>query len=410
MEEPARPGTAEQVSSRTWGICVLLCLATAIIYLDRQVLALTAEKIIAEFGLTKEGFGRVIAAFRTSYGVFQLLGGFLVDAQGPMVVFPAATGLWALSGLLTGLATTVAMLTGCRFLLGIGEAFNWPCALKVTQELVPPKDRPLANGIFNAGAPIGALLAPIIVTTITIYTSWRAAFVTTGVIGSIWVIVWVAYTRRESSRLKGKPFPFGQMFRTLFQVLSMRGFWMLAVSAIIINGVNYYLSDWIPLYLKTARGFSFAEGNLLTIVIYGGTSAGNLICGFTVRRLVASGVSVANAKKSALFASCLLMLFAVAAGLASSRWLAVGCLALTAVGVAGFLVIYLTLAQDLDPAHVGVTSGLLGGLGNLAYGFLSPYIGLLADLHKNYITLAFIGVLPWLAFFAIFFGSSFESV
>jgi hypothetical protein len=102
------------------------------------------------------------------------------------------------------------------------------------------------------------------------------------------------------------------------------------------------------------------------------------------------------------------MLSAVAAGLTPTRFLAVGFLALTGVGVAGFLVIYLTLVQDLDPAHVGVTSGMLGGLGNLAYGFLSPYIGLLADLHKNFLTLALIGVLPWLAFFALFVGSSFE--
>jgi sugar phosphate permease len=183
---------------------------------------------------------------------------------------------------------------------------------------------------------------------------------------------------------------------------------MLAVSAVIINGVNYYLADWIPLYLKTTRGFSFAIGNLLTIVIYVGTSAGNLLSGFLVRRLVAGGVSIVNAKKWTLFLSCLLMLSAVAAGLTPSRFLAVGFLALTGVGVAGFLVIYLTLVQDLDPAHVGVTSGLLGGLGNLAYGFLSPYIGLLADLHQSFLTLTLVGVLPWLAFIAVFLGSTSE--
>ena len=408
MDTRPHADTQGQVSARTWGICILLFLATAIIYLDRQVMALTAEKIIADFGLTKESFGRVIAAFRTSYGIFQILGGFLVDAHGPMIVFPAASGLWALSGLLTGLAATVGMLTGCRFLLGIGEAFNWPCALKVTQELLPPKDRPLANGIFNSGAPVGALLAPIIVTTITVFFSWRAAFVTTGVIGAVWVVVWIGYTRGESSRLKGSPFPLAEMFHTMVRILSMRGFWMLAVSAIIINSVNYYLADWIPLYLKTIRGFSFAIGNLLTIVIYAGTAVGNLLSGFWVRRLVAGGLSIENAKKWTLSLSCLLMLSAVAAGLTPTRFLAVGFLALTVVGVAGFLVIYLTLVQDLDPAHVGVTSGMLGGLGNLAYGFLSPYIGLLADLHKNFLTLALIGVLPWLAFFALFVGSSFE--
>jgi MFS transporter, ACS family, hexuronate transporter len=408
MSTPPPTDPQGQVSSRTWGICILLFLATAIIYLDRQVMALTAEKIIADFGITKQGFGTVIAAFRTSYGLAQILGGFLVDAHGPMIVFPAASGLWALSGLLTGLATTIGVLTGCRFLLGIGEAFNWPCALKITNEMLPPKERPLANGIFNSGAPVGALLAPVIVTTITIFFSWRAAFVTTGVIGALWVIVWIGYTRGESTGLRGSHFPFAEMLRTAVQILGMRGFWMLAVSAVIINGVSYYLSDWIPLYLKTTRGFSFAIGNLLTIVIYVGTSAGNLLSGFLVRRLVAGGMSIVNAKKWTLFLSCLLMLSAVAAGLTPSRFLAVGFLALTGVGVAGFLVIYLTLVQDLDPAHVGVTSGLLGGLGNLAYGFLSPYIGLLADLHKSFLTLTLIGVLPWLAFIAIFLGSTSE--
>lgn len=410
MATPPQAETREQVSARTWWTCILLFLATAIIYLDRQVMALTAEKIIAEFGLTKEGFGTVIAAFRYSYGIFQIFGGFLVDAYGPMVIFPAASGLWAVSGLLTGLAVTVGMLTGFRFLLGIGEAFNWPCALKVTNELLPPKDRPLANGIFNAGAPVGALLAPIVVTVITVYFSWRAAFVATGAIGSAWVIVWVWYTRGERSRLKGSDFPLGKMFRTMVRILSRKGFWMLAVSAIIINSVSYYLSDWIPLYLKTTRGFSFAVGNILTIVIYAGTSVGNICSGLLVRRLVASGMDVVKAKKWTLFLSCLFMLSAVAAGLIPSRSLAVGFLALTGVGVAGFLVIYLTLVQDLDPAHVGVAAGLLGGLGNLAYGFLSPYIGLLADLHETYLTLTLIGVLPWLAFWAIFFGMRTEKL
>ncbi len=185
---------------------------------------------------------------------------------------------------------------------------------------------------------------------------------------------------------------------------------MLAVSAVIINSVSYYLSDWVPLYLKTTRGFSFSAGNILTIAIYAGTSIGNICSGLLVRKLVASGMSVVKSKKWTLFLSCLLMLSATAAGLTPSRFLAVAFLALTGVGVAGFLVIYLTLVQDLEPAYVGVTSGLLGGLGNLVYGFLSPYIGLLADLHENFLTLTLIGVLPWLGFLAIFWGMREEKI
>jgi ACS family hexuronate transporter-like MFS transporter len=127
-------------------------LATATIYLDRQVLALTADKIIGDFHLTKEGFGRIIATFRYSYGLAQIFGGFLVDAKGPGIVFPVASGLWALSGLLTGFAGTVRFLTVCRAGLGVGEAFNWPCALKITNDLVPPPEIALWQTAFSIAA------------------------------------------------------------------------------------------------------------------------------------------------------------------------------------------------------------------------------------------------------------------
>jgi ACS family hexuronate transporter-like MFS transporter len=371
-------------------------------YLDRQVLALTADKIMSDFGLTKEGLGGVIAAFRYAYGIFQLIGGFLVDSYGPRIVYPAAGGLWSMAGMLTGLASTVTLLYGFRFMLGVGEAFNWPCALKVTQTLLPSKDRALANGIFNSGAAVGALAAPVIVTPVAIYYSWRAAFVVTGALGGLWVVGWLWYTQKQAKELKGVPLKLGAALRVMLRLLGMRSFWLLAVSAIIINSVSYYLADWIPLYLKTSRGFSFAAGNLLSIVVYAGSSGGNILVGLFVRKLVNSGLTVSAAKKWSLFASCVLICTAILAGSTPYRYVAVGCLALTGVGVAGFLVIYLTLLQDLDPAYVGVSSGLLGGIGNLAYGYFSPLIGRLADLHETHLTFTLIGLLPWLAFMAIF--------
>ena len=367
-------------------------------------MALTAEKIIAEFGLNQREWGKVLATFRYSYGIVQLVGGFLVDAYGPAIVFPAASGLWALGGLLTGLATGVAMLAGCRFLLGIGEAFNWPSALKVTNALLSPEERPLANGIFNSGAAVGALVAPILVTLITVYLSWRAAFVATGALGGLWVIVWLLYTRGAAAQLKGNSVALHDVLPAVLHILRLPAFWMLAVSAIIVNSVNYYLADWIPLYLKTTRGFSFAAGNILSIIVYAGISSGNILVGLFVHHVVAKGLSVSAAKRWALLISCVLMASAAGAGFTPSRFLAVFLLALTGMGTGGFLVIYLTLAQDLAPRHVGISVGLLGGLGNLVYGFLSPYVGLLADLHRSALTLALIGTLPWLALFAIFWA------
>jgi ACS family hexuronate transporter-like MFS transporter len=406
--EEKEPANKTSISARTWGICFLLFVATSIVYLDRQVLALTASKIISEFGLTNEQFGQIVGAFRYSYGLVQIFGGFLVDGYGPRIVFPVAGGAWSLVGLLTGFATTVGMLTGLRFLLGASEAFNWPCSLKATNSLLSPKDRPLANGIFNSGGAMGALVAPLIVTWITLRWSWRAAFVITGAVGGLWVFAWLWMTQKTGDSLKGKTAKLSEIIRVVGRLMAMREFWILAVSALVVNGVNYYLSDWIPLYLETTRGFSFARGNFLSIVIYGGTFSGNLLVGLFVRLLIARGCSTMAAKRWALFAACLLMVAAIPAGLTVYRYAAVIFLALTGIGVGAFLVIYLTLVQDLDPAYVGVSSGLLGGLSNIAYGAVSRYIGLLADHHDTTLILLLIGILPWFAFGAIFLGPRFQ--
>src|SRR6185437_12192898 len=398
----------QRISARTWGTCFLLFLATSIVYLDRQVLALTAVKIIDDFGLTNEQFGQIVAAFRYSYGLMQIFGGFLVDSYGPRLIFPLASGVWSRAGLLTGLAMTASMFTGLRFLLGAGEAFNWPCSLKVTNSLFSPKDRPLANGIFNSGAAMGALIAPLIVTWITLSWSWRAAFVVTGAIGGLWIIAWLWVTKESAGSLRGRLVTIKNAVQVIGRLMAMRDFWILMVSALIINGVSYYLSDWIPLYLETARGFTFARGNVLSIVVFGGTFSGNLLVGPFVRVLVSRGSSTVAAKRWALFAACLLMLSAIPAALTPNRYAAVLCLALTGIGVGAFLVIYLTLVQDLDPTYVGVSSGLLGGMSNIAYGAASPYIGLLADRNDTILILLLVGILPWFAFASIFFGKRFQ--
>jgi MFS transporter, ACS family, hexuronate transporter len=392
---PAAPGA--------WWICGLLLAGTVLNYLDRQVLSLTAEKIIADFGIDKEGFGHILSAFRYSYAVTQIAGGWLVDSVGARAIYPAAVGLWSLAGIATAFATSLGGLRACRFVLGIGEAFNWPCALKVTERLLPEKDRPLANGIFNSGTALGAMLAPLVVTILTVRYGWRSAFIATGVLGFVWVVVWLAYTRPFAPKLKSSTLRTGDAPGVMLRILRKRSFWALAVSAVIVNSVSYVLADWIPLYLKTERGFSFAVGNALSVMVYAGLDAGNLISGFYVRRMVARGWTVARARNRALFVSCVLMSAAALTGLAP-RFAALVCLVLTAIGVAGFLVIYLSLVQNVDPRHVGACSGLLGGLGNLSYGIVSPYIGRLADLNQTGITLLLAGVLPWLALASIRLG------
>lgn len=385
-----------------WWICILLLLATVLNYLDRQVLSLTADKLIAEFHLNQQGFGHVIAAFRYPYALVQMFGGWIVDVYGARLVFPAAVGVWSAAGALTAFAPTLGAISMCRVLLGAGEAFNWPCALKTTERLLEPADRPLANGIFNSGTAIGATLAPIVVTILVFQWGWRAPFLVTGVLGGVWVVLWLSSTRHVGRELKGRSISFREIPRIFCQIARKRVFWLLATSAVVVNGVSYFLADWIPLYLKTERGFSFGMGNMLSVLVYLGLDAGNLMTGILVRIALRRGVDSGRVRVLALLMSCLLMTCAVPAGYANSRYVALVCIVLTAIGVAGFLVIYLTLVQDVDPMHVGMTAGMLGGLGNLVYGFLSPYIGHLADLHQTNITFLLVGLLPWIAWLSIF--------
>jgi ACS family hexuronate transporter-like MFS transporter len=395
-------GSASQGSSRAaWWVALVLFLSTVLNYVDRQVLSLNAEHVMGEFDLTREQLGWILAAFRYSYAGFQLAGGWLVDLAGAWIVYPVAVGLWSLAGMMTAWAASPRQLAAWRFLLGAGEAFNWPCALQATRRLLEPRDRALANGIFNSGSAFGALIAPVLVTFLTLRYGWRAAFVVTGALGLGWIVLWARVARGSRDRLRGDAggrFPLGVIFAG---ILGRRTFWLLSVSAVIVNSVSYLLADWIPLYLKTERRFGFAEGNALSMLIFAGLDAGNLAAGFLTRHLARGGMPLARARRTALFLACCLMTAAAGAGYVRASALAVALLLLTAIGVAGFLVIYLTLVQEVDPDHVGAAAGLLGGIGNLSYGLASPRIGRLADLGRSRSVFLLAGLLPWLAFLAI---------
>lgn len=387
----------------SWWICLLLLFATILNYLDRQVLSLTADRIIAEYGLTREQFGELLAWFRYSYAAVQIGGGWLVDWLGPRLLYPAAVGLWSAAGVLTAFTGTVGGLSACRFLLGVGEAFNWPCALKVTRRLLPPEDRPLANGIFNSGTAVGAMLAPVVVTVLTLRFGWRSSFLFTGLLGVIWIAVWQFYTRSRRADLDGDRTPSSKMGKVLLRVVRDKRFWLLTVSAVVVNSVSYFLADWIPLYLKAERGYSFTAGNLLSMLVFVGFDAGNLAAGTLVRAMTHRGIGIAKARRRALLASCVCMSCALGVG-AAAQFITLASIILTAVGVAGFLVIYLTLVQELVPEHVGLCAGLLGGIGNLAYGLIAPAIGRFSDMQQTTTAFVLIATLPWLAFAAIAAG------
>ena len=165
--------------------------STVLNYMDRQTISLIREPISREFHLDEAGFGWVMSAFLLTYALFQLPAGYLVDRWDVRRTYAGAVAWWSLAGMAAAFSPTLGVLILFRALLGVGESFNWPCALRVTGLVLPPSDRSLGNGIFNSGAAVGAVVTPLIVTPMTIRYGWRTTFLVVGLLGFIWVAIWL---------------------------------------------------------------------------------------------------------------------------------------------------------------------------------------------------------------------------
>lgn len=201
-DEASAPAAAPGVGGWAWGICWLMFASTVLNYMDRQTITLLREPIRAEFHLDDEGFGWVMSAFLLTYAFCQLPAGYLVDRWGVRRTYAGAVTWWSLAGVTTAYSPTLGSLMLLRALLGVGESFNWPCALRATGLILPPSERSLGNGIFNSGAAVGAVITPLIVTPLTLRFGWRMTFVVVGSLGFLWVVVWLlALTGERGSRL-----------------------------------------------------------------------------------------------------------------------------------------------------------------------------------------------------------------
>ena len=161
-------------------------------YMDRQTIALVRPQIRDAFAIkTDEAFGWIIAVFGMIYALLQVPAGYVVDRWNLRCSYAAAVVWWSFAAMATALAPSLGFFVVCRALLGVGESFNWPCALRVTARVLPPAERSLGNGIFNSGAAVGAVVTPFVVTKLTLAYGWRTAFLVPGVVGLVWVAAWL---------------------------------------------------------------------------------------------------------------------------------------------------------------------------------------------------------------------------
>ena len=266
MEE----GEELQALRGRWTICAMLFVATSINYMDRQVLSILKPALSGSvihlqpllpgwptvetsIHLTDVQYGNILAAFQIAYALGVVFAGRLVDRLGCRKGYPIVTGLWSLAAMGHALVNSVLGFGIARFLLGLGESGNFPAAVKATAEWFPPKERALATGIFNSGASVGAILAPLTVPWVALHFGWRAAFLITGLFSAIWIVWWsIRYRTPERAAAMCEVVTAKPSTLAWWKLLRYRQAWGFMLGKFLTDPVWWFFLFWLPQYFQFA--------------------------------------------------------------------------------------------------------------------------------------------------------------
>jgi ACS family hexuronate transporter-like MFS transporter len=349
-------------------------LATVINYLDRQTLSVVAPALREEFGMSNEAYGYVISAFMLAYTVSNGISGPLLDRLGTRLGYALCMAVWSTAGVLTAFATGAWSLAGFRFLLGTGEAGNWPAAVKVVAEWFPSRERALASGIFNSGAAIGAILAPPLVAWLVLRYGWQSAFVVVGLSGYVWLVAWWLVYRTPAEVRKevaARPAPPWRLFRTRFVSV-------LTLSKVFVDPVWYFYIFWFPQYLKSVHGFDLAKIGMTAWIPFVTADLGNLVGGWLTGYLIRRGLPTSHARKAVVALFALFMTAAIPAILTTNVWTSVALISVATFGYTGYNTNALAFPADVFPknmvASVWGLASMGAGFGGMLFGWLSGWM------------------------------------
>ncbi len=405
-----------------WTVCALLFFATTVNYLDRQVLSLLAPALSKEFGWSNSDYANITAVFQFVYAISMLFAGRFIDAIGTKRAFLMAVAVWSLGAVMhafsvpiggflavlgIGLPVSVAGFMLSRAVLAIGEAGNFPAAIKATAEYFPKKERSLATGIFNSGANVGAILAPLTVPWIAVTWGWEMAFIVIGTIGFVWMMLWQIYydapdrqkrlRRAELLYIGSDPQPTTVdegMRVPWFRLLGYRQTWAFAVGKFLTDGVWWFYLFWLPKYLASQYGMATADLALPLTVLYSMTMIGSIGGGWFPAYFMKRGYAPYDGRMRAML---VIAFFPLAVLLAQplgsiSFWLPVLLVGIGASAHQAWSANLFTTVSDMFPkrtvASVIGIGGMAGGFGGVAVSKLGGWVfdayGARGDLSTGY--------------------------
>jgi ACS family hexuronate transporter-like MFS transporter len=433
------------VGKYRWTICALLFFATTVNYLDRQVLSLLAPDLSKEFGWSNTDYANIAAAFQFVYAISMLFAGRVVDKIGTKAAYVVAICVWSLGALMhafsvpMGVAAVkvlgifgiaaVPSIVGfmiSRAVLAVGESGNFPAAIKATAEYFPKKERSFATGIFNSGANVGAILAPISVPIIAGIWGWQAAFIMIGMLGFIWMSVWLwLYEKPEQQkRLSARELAYirsdvatpvetteeasiaAAKKVSWTQLLKYRQTWAFAFGKFMTDGVWWFFLFWLPTYLSAQYGM---KGDAIVVplaVLYSMTMVGSIGGGWFPSYFMARGYAPYDGRMKAMLVIAffpLVVLLAQPFG-AVSFWVPVLLIGVGASAHQAWSANIFTTVSDMFPqksvASVIGIGGMAGGIGGVVLtklgGWVFDYYKSINDIHTGYMIMFAICALAYL--------------
>jgi ACS family hexuronate transporter-like MFS transporter len=378
-----------------WYICGLLFFATVVNYIDRQVLGSLAPELKRTLGWTESEYSQIVIWFQIAYGAMFLVWGGLIDRIGVKLGFTIAIIWWSMAGMGHALVTTAMGFAFARFMLGVGEAANFPAALKTVAEWFPKRERALATGVFNAGTNVGAIIAPAAALTLSAHYGWRSAFLFTGAAGLIWLVFWWKFYKRpeEHSRLSEEEFKVirdGEKEEITektpwLPLFGYRQLWAFAFGKMLTDPVWWFYLFWLPKFLDQNYGVKGTALIPYLTTVYLIADVGSVGGGWISSALINRGWTVNWARKTALLIFAVVMPLVAVAYYTKSAWTAVILIGIAAGAHQGWSANLFTLTADMFPRRaVGSVVGIGSCAGAIGGTLMPLYAGKVLDANPSY--------------------------
>jgi len=386
-----------KIKNYRWLIVALLFTATTINYLDRQIIGLLKPTLEKEFNWTETDFARIVMAFTAAYAIGLLLFGRFIDKTGTKLGYAITIVFWSVAGMLHAIARSALGFGIARVGLGLGEAGNFPAAMKTVAEWFPKKERALATGIFNAGTSIGVVMALLIVPWILSSYGWQEVFWITGSLGFVWLVFWLIFYEIPSKqkRLSAEEYAYikaGQETETddetnnsikWHKLFTLPQTWALIAGKGLIDPIYWFFLFWLPSYFSSTFNLDLTKPSLQLMLIYAATTVGSISGGYFSSWLIKKGWPTLKARKTVLLIFAFLEVSIILAQFATDIWVAVSLISLAVAVHQAWATNIFTSASDLFPKEavssvVGI-AGMAGAVGGILFPIL---VGSLLDSYK----------------------------